>query len=177
VARPCSVCQHPARDAIDRAIVAGAPFRRIARQHGLSPDAVERHSAAHVAKALSKARDAAAVVHGDSLLAEIVAIRDRAAELGQQAEEKGDLRTALFAVRELRGATELLARLTLEARSDGGAHAIAQSPVWRDLVADIVSALAPFPEARTAFTAVVRRRLGREHDVETASAIVVGNRR
>lgn len=46
--RPCSVCTHPQRQAIDQALIAGAVFRNIARRFGTSTTAVHRHRHAHL---------------------------------------------------------------------------------------------------------------------------------
>ncbi len=52
---PCSICQHPQRHVIDRALAsAGSSNRRIATQYGFSEGAVRRHKlAGHVAEALA----------------------------------------------------------------------------------------------------------------------------
>src|SRR2546423_15262838 len=42
--RQCTVCVHPERQAIDRAILAGEPKSVISRRCGLLPDATERHA-------------------------------------------------------------------------------------------------------------------------------------
>ena len=156
--RRCSCCSHTQLVAIDRAIVGGESYRGIARRFKLGTDAVERHAGAHVSEAISRARDVAAVVHGDTMLRDVTALRQQAAELGKQAETNGDLRTALMAVRELTRITELVARLSLEARTclnqDIGSH-----PVWHAVAANIFTALEPFPAAKAAVMATVRAAL------------------
>lgn len=157
--RRCSCCVHKRRDAIDHAIVGGDAYSGIARRFAVGADAVERHAAAHVSKAIAKARNVRDVAHGASLIGEIIAIRDRAAELGRQAEENGDLRTALMAVRELTRNTELVARLSLEAQA-GTAHDITAHPVWHEVAAEIMSVLARHPEARREVMEMIREKLG-----------------
>jgi hypothetical protein len=45
----CSVCKHPERVAIDRAVATGsASFRDIAKRHGVTVSAVSRHVARHL---------------------------------------------------------------------------------------------------------------------------------
>ncbi len=47
--RTCTVCSHPERATIDKALVAVQnPYRDIARQYGLSKDALLRHKADHL---------------------------------------------------------------------------------------------------------------------------------
>jgi len=58
MARACTVCAHADRPAIDRALVAGGVLAAIAAKYRVSPDAVERHSAAHLPRALVKAQAA-----------------------------------------------------------------------------------------------------------------------
>ena len=50
---PCKTCQHPQREAIDRAIVSrSASIRHIAAQYGISPQAIIRHEDEHLPQAL-----------------------------------------------------------------------------------------------------------------------------
>jgi hypothetical protein len=39
----CTVCNHPARPEIDRALIDGVPYRTLAAAHGLSASALCRH--------------------------------------------------------------------------------------------------------------------------------------
>lgn len=48
--RHCSVCTHPARQAIDESLSAGLPYRGLAEEHGLSVDALGRHKGGHLAE-------------------------------------------------------------------------------------------------------------------------------
>lgn len=65
--RTCSICQHVQREAIDAALVAGEPFRAIARQYATSKDALRRHAQDHLPAALLQAKGAAEVAHGAAL--------------------------------------------------------------------------------------------------------------
>jgi len=65
MARTCTVCTHAERAAIDRALVAGEPFRHIASRQGVSTTALQRHKAEHIPAALAaagRAEDAAAAI-------------------------------------------------------------------------------------------------------------------
>ena len=46
--RQCSICTHPAREAIDGALLGGEPGRGIARRYSVSEAAVRRHKANHL---------------------------------------------------------------------------------------------------------------------------------
>ncbi len=67
MARPCSVCAHPERAAIDKALVAGESFRNIAERTGTSVAALSRHRADHLPEVLAKAKQARAAAHGADL--------------------------------------------------------------------------------------------------------------
>jgi hypothetical protein len=66
-----------------------------------------RHQQAHLPVTLLKARDAHQVAHADNLLAQLQSLQQKTLEILAMAEEKGDLRSALGALRELRGTVEL----------------------------------------------------------------------
>jgi hypothetical protein len=157
--RRCTVCVHEKRKAIDRAIVGGSSNRDVARRFAVSKDAVDRHAKAHISKAIEKAEAVREVAHGAGLLGDITAIRDKAAKLGEQAEEQGDLRTALTSVRELVRCTELLFRLGLEARSSAASD-ISRNPVYLELQADLLAATRPCALCSRAIVAKMRQRLG-----------------
>jgi hypothetical protein len=62
VPRPCTVCQHPERPAIEGAVVAGESAAAIAAKYRVSDDAISRHSAAHLPATLARAAQAVAAV-------------------------------------------------------------------------------------------------------------------
>ena len=59
-----------------------------------------------------KAREVKDVAHADNLMAQLQSLQQKALEILNRAEGSGDLRSALSALRELRGTVELTARLT-----------------------------------------------------------------
>ena len=65
--RKCSVCVHTERESIDQAIVEGQSNRAIARQYGLSKDAVARHAEKHLPAALVEVAAASESTHVDDL--------------------------------------------------------------------------------------------------------------
>jgi len=64
VARDCTVCAHPDPEAIDQALVGGVSLRDIARQRGVSKDAVNRHNKVHVSAAVVAIRAEQEREHG-----------------------------------------------------------------------------------------------------------------
>lgn len=58
MSRVCTICTHPERTAIDKALIAQEPYRSIAEHFQLSPQAVLRHKADHVLADLVAAHEA-----------------------------------------------------------------------------------------------------------------------
>jgi hypothetical protein len=55
--RRCTICEHPTRDAIDQALVAGQTLRDIASHYHLSKSALARHKVSHAPPALIQDTD------------------------------------------------------------------------------------------------------------------------
>jgi hypothetical protein len=145
--RTCTVCSHPAREAIDEALVEGVAFPALAAKYGVSKDALSRHKAKHLPAKLVMARAAEEVAQADSLLDQVRDLQARAHRILDKAEGAGDLRTALGAIREVRGNLELLARLLGELNEQPVVN-LNLSPEWLELRAVVVTALEPHPEAK-----------------------------
>src|SRR5207249_4043406 len=56
MSRPCTICNHPQRSAIDRALASGDPYRKVALRYGISTATVSRHRTAHLADRLARAQ-------------------------------------------------------------------------------------------------------------------------
>ncbi len=113
MSRRCTICRHLKREEIDAALVAGAPYRSVAQRAAVSPDAVFRHSR-HLSGTLTASRKAAEVARADSLVEQLQELRSDAQRLKEKAEDAGDYRTALAAIRELCRIVEVKAELTGE---------------------------------------------------------------
>lgn len=150
--RVCTVCSHADRAAIDRALVAGEPNRRIAARCAVTEQAIRRHQAEHVPPQLAQAQHAAAVAQASDLLAEVQALRTKAMALLQKAEQAGDYRTALAGVREARACVELL--LEVEGELDRRPQInLLLAPEWVTVRGALLAALQPYAEARAAVAA------------------------
>ncbi len=147
--RTCTVCRHKQRAEIDKALVARRVFRDIARQYGLSKDALLRHHDDHLPAALVRAQEATEAAQADALLAQVCDLRTRALGILDTAEAEEDLKAAIAAIREARGCVELLAKLAGQLK-DAPTVNILISAEWRGLQAAILAALAPHPDARLA---------------------------
>ena len=150
--RTCTICTHEERPAIDRALVQGASFRGIARDFGISEDAVTRHKAEHLPTLLVKAQEAEEAAAADDLLAELRSLQATTLSLLRKAERAGKLGTAVMAIREARGNLELLAKLTQQLDSRPVLNLLV-APEWRAVRAVLLETLSAYPEARTAVTA------------------------
>ncbi len=129
--RPCTICAHPKRDEINRELLEQSPYRGIAQRFEASPSAVLRHRQ-HLPVGMIKAREAYDAARADDLLCQVEDLRDRAFGVLEKAEEVGDLRAAMGAIREARSCVELLARLAGElVERHAVLHAeVEQAPVY-----------------------------------------------
>ena len=144
--RSCTVCSLPGREAIDRALVGGASNRSVASLYDVSEAAVRRHRTNHLPARMVMAEKAAELVEADNLLDQVGDLQRRALAILDRAEEAGELKTALSAIREARGNLELLAKLLGELDERPVVN-LNISPEWLQLRAVIVGALEPHPEA------------------------------
>jgi hypothetical protein len=149
VPRVCSICSHEDREEINAALLAGQPYRSIAKRYEASESAVYRHKLEHLPVHLIKAQDAAEVARADTLLEQVKSLQARALTILDKAEASGDLRTALSAIREARGNLELLAKLLGELQQEGTVNVLV-APEWLSIRSTIVTVLEPYPQAREA---------------------------
>jgi hypothetical protein len=144
VPRICTVCSHDQGHLINVALVSRESYRTIADRYGLSQTALKRHSAEHIPELLVKAKDAVESADADELLGRVESLQERTLAILEAAEEAGELRTALGAIREARSNLELLARLLGEI-DDRPKVNILIAPQVQTL---ILQALTSYPEAR-----------------------------
>lgn len=110
MSRTCIVCLNPQRVEIDKALVNGETFRIVSRRFGTSVSGLFRHKG-HLTETLLIATQAERIANADSLIEEIVSLRERARSLTRKAEAEGDYRTALAGIKEQRGCVETGAKL------------------------------------------------------------------
>jgi DNA-binding transcriptional ArsR family regulator len=157
MARPCSICTHSSRDAIDEALIAGEAYRKISERFGVSPAALSRHLRRHLVALLAGRRE----VEADNLLEQVADLQRQAQAIKDKAEAAGDLKTALQGIRELVRIIELLAKLRGELDTRPVVNVLLSSE-WLQVRAVLLRALAPFPEARQAAAAALLE-VGDEH--------------
>ena len=103
--RSCTVCEHPERVDIDRALAGDAANRSVASFYDVSEAAARRHKSNHLPAKLILAQAAVAVAQADDLLSRVRDLQRRALGILDKAEAAGEFRTALAAMREARGNT------------------------------------------------------------------------
>jgi hypothetical protein len=111
VPRKCSICMDDRRRDIEQAMISGGSYRVVAQRFAVSRDAVVRHRR-HLPAVLTRAQEVKEAANGDSLLAQLRDLTSEAKRLKAMAEEAGDYRAALAAVRELCRIVELVAKLS-----------------------------------------------------------------
>ncbi len=155
MAMTCTVCRHPARAAIDAALVADEPVRAVASRYvtqsgrPLGHMALYRHKDECLPATLVKAQEAAEVANADTLLAQVRTLQARALGILDTAEGTGQLMAALAAIREARGCLELLGKLMGELDERPVVNVLV-SPEWHQVRGVLLSTLQPYPDARAA---------------------------
>src|SRR3712207_9453548 len=71
VPRSCTICEHPDREAIDRALVGDSSNLSVSSLFGVSESAVRRHKANHLPAKLVMAQAAEEVAQADDLLQQV----------------------------------------------------------------------------------------------------------
>ena len=147
--RVCSICIHPQREAIDRALVSGSAKRDVSALFRVSEDAITRHAAAHLPKALARAQEEHEAARADDLLSEARRLKEITMGLLGRAVQANDLRTALVAVREARGNLELIGKLLGELDERPQMNVMVPAE-WVAVRTTLLAALGPYPDARAA---------------------------
>jgi hypothetical protein len=157
VPRVCTVCSHPKRAEIDRALLAGEPFRHIAARFDTSTAALQRHKAEHLSERMAQVaeRNAEADVRTAlDVVAQLKAINGASLSILKEARDRRDGELALKAIDRIQKQIELQAKL-IDLINDGATINIIVSPEWVRLRTVILTALHPYPDAAQA----VARRL------------------
>lgn len=148
MARKCTVCQHPDREAIDRMIVTGQSIREImGRFPGLSKGAVHRHMQNHATKMIPQAVQAELVTQADSILGDLLALYDDARYFLELAKLKGDVRGAAPLIASVVRVLELLGEVRQELNRSQTINIVA-SPEYLQMRARIIAAVRDCPECR-----------------------------
>ena len=155
----CKVCDHPERDAIDRALLEGVAARTLATRHpGTSRTALGRHRA-HVDADLVRAKLAAEAARADGLWGQLVRINEDTHAILAEAKRRKNYGLAMQAIARLERQIELQGKILGELR-DGPTVNVFVSPAWRAVEAAIIEALAPHPDIRVRVAGTLARLAG-----------------
>ena len=153
MARTCTTCAHPERRAIDRELATGHLVnRRIAARTGLAESSVRRHAANHLPARLVAAAEAEDVAHAIDVVGQLRAINAATLAVLAVARARGDGELALKAVDRVQRQIELQAKLLGELDERSQVNVLV-APEWLLVRSELLSALGPYPEARTAVAA------------------------
>ena len=156
----CSICHHPEREEIERALLSGASIREVGKRFNVSWQSVGRHQRdGHITSTLIQSKQAKEIAQADSLLSEISNLKKRGLKLLSQAEEEKDIRGACAALKECRGIFELLAKMCGElqaGRTVNNTQNVFNAPVFLEFQNTIMTALEPYPDARIAVSAALK---------------------
>lgn len=156
--RTCTVCAHKDLDEINKRLLCSDSYRDIARQFGLSKDALARHKESHIPELLSKSKDLQEAASADKLLAQLEEAREKTLRLLDMAIEAADTKAygpPSGYLAELRQQIKLWAELEGRIREQAVSVSLQQvnileHPEWVDLKTRIITALRPFPDAAEA---------------------------
>ena len=105
---------------------------------------------------LVKAAEVEEVAEAGDLLSQVRYLQARALSILDQAEEAGDLKVALAAIREARGNLELLAKLLGQLQQEGTVNVLI-APEWLQVRAVLLQALQPYHDAKYAVAGALAR--------------------
>ena len=174
MARRCTICHHPDRAEIEKAMVQSEPVRDIAARFGTSASAVQRHKTSHLAAQLAKAYESDLVTpatelareaeahkardlgHAIDVAVQLRAINAACLEILQKSRTDGKHSISLGAVDRIHRQLELQAKLLGELQDgDGPQINVLIAPEWQEVRVVVLRALERFPEARGAVAEVL----------------------
>lgn len=144
--RSCTLCEHPKRPEIDRALVGETSNLSVSSLFGVSESAVRRHKANHLPAKLVMAHQEEDVREALDVVRQLKAINATSLHILKEARDQGKLSTALQAIDRIQRQIELQAKLLGELDERPVVN-LNVSPEWLELRAVIVGALQPHPDA------------------------------
>lgn len=164
----CTVCKHRERAAIDLALARGVSVTALSRRYKVSTDSLYRHSNNHLppqlrAKLIAGPSlegvdlDALRETESQSLLAHLIALRNRLFASLDVAEEYRDGAMVTRTTAQLHTNLELTAKLLGDLSTGNTTTNILIAPQYVEMRVALVDALRPHPEAARAVAAVLHR--------------------
>ena len=153
----CTVCNHPAREEIDEAIVGGNSYLSLERRYPpLRRFAIGRHAKHHISTSLvpihrERRRDL-------RLLDRIEIVTERIEQMADSAHETGKANQLIAASRELRELYRLVGKVTGELDERPQVVNVLVDPTWLALRSGMLRVLEPYPEARAALATYLEQQ-------------------
>ena len=88
--RQCTICGHPAREAVERDLVASVPVSHVAAEYGLAASSIHRHKSRHLAPRLTRALARQEDIDADKLAGLVLGLQDKTMIALAQAETARD---------------------------------------------------------------------------------------
>jgi hypothetical protein len=152
----CSICTHPHRAEIEKALVAGESLRDIAGRCPVSRSALHRHKRDHLPGHLVKAHEDEGIAQAIDVVRQLKAINGACLEILQASRADGKHAISLRAVDRIQKQIELQARLIGELQDSGPTVNVLVAPEWHEVRVNVLQALTPYPEARSAVAKVLQ---------------------
>jgi len=147
----CLVCMHKDRAKIEQRLLAGATYRSLEREYGISRNVFSKHKREHIIDALvtasDKKKEVRELTNAQSLIDQVSELKDKAFSILEKTEEAGSHTVSLMAIKEIRSIVELMAKISGEIQTG---ITIVLSPEWIELRGVIITALLPHMVAREA---------------------------
>jgi hypothetical protein len=140
----CSICLHEQAAEIDRKVVGGVPYQKIAAQYGMSSKAISRHKVNHLSPGVVAVPDSPEISPEAPLLERLEAQLADTRLFLRIAKQRRIPGQGLAAMREMRATLELIARITgeLDDRPTTVIN-LTNSPEWLEIRGVIVDTICP----------------------------------
>jgi hypothetical protein len=146
--RPCTICTHPNRAEIEKAIASNVSYRDVSLQFSVGHMAVQRHVTEHIAQSIQQFQETREEARGLDVVKQLKAVNSITLAILKEARDNKKNGMALFAIDRVLKQLELQAKLLGDI--DKPQINIYVSPEWRGIRDRIVVALIPYPDARIA---------------------------
>ena len=149
MSKPCRICTHPEREAIDQAIISDVPYRSITERYGVSNGSIARHKeAGHISQALIQANEVREITRSTDLLDMTMNLLTEAQDIVNESRQDGDLRTALDGIGKITNILKLLMAVNLALADRQTKTRFTDDPDFQRVMMVIMAELEPYPEVR-----------------------------
>jgi hypothetical protein len=112
----CRTCSDPRRLELEKALLAGVPYRKLSRAYGVPQSSLYRHRQRHLHLLMLRSKELGDITNADSLLNRLRSLHAETLEILADARRKNNGELALKAIARAEAQVELSARLLGEIR-------------------------------------------------------------